>query len=962
MSRVRIHLLGRCEIEVDGTAIPAGAWRRRRATDLMKLVALAPGHALPREQVMEALWPDADPELSANNLHRALYDLRQVLGGPFVHPDKGVIRLDEAWVDVDQLITLCDAGDPGSLEAAVALYRGDLCPDDPYADSLDGPRQSLRRRFTDACLRLARHRLAIGDHAGAAMPLRRLLEVDPDDQEAARLLVRTQAPPQQRRVETEGARAARRLLGTAEPAPVRGRAADLAAVDAFVASEGGVLFVTGEAGVGKSRVAVEGTRVAADRGAVVLAGVALETHAGASYGPFVEMWSDRARTDGRPAVDHPFAALLPSPATDAGAARLALFLAVERSLDAIAGDRPTLLVIDDVHLADESSLDLVHHLARASRGRRLHLLCTCRDAALQPGTPVHRLFTRLHRDRLVTRLSLSRLDAAATLLQLADLLGAERAATLAPSIFALCNGNPFFTEEMAAGHRDGAAGVPEELGELVRDRVAALGREAEALLIAAAATGERFGFEEAAAAASLTVDEALAALDRARQDRLIDESEPGYRFRHALTREALYGALTLARRQHLHRKIAESLQQQGAAPARLAFHFRAGGALDRALPHLVAAGRQAERQSGLREAVAFYDEALAALTSLGRPDEATRFELESSLGRVWLALGDLDQAVQHHAAAAALAPDGAARARAHRGAAMALIMGGRLGEATAHVDAAVKQLGGPDGDDPDHPGMVTLHQARALLHWCQGQFPEAQARSLESLRAAQRHGDRAGETRACELLVLCSHGMGDWQAGVGWEERRSALAGHTLDLGELFDVHLCLWEMFLHDPAGWPRARQMLSVTEGEARRMGAERILALCRCVGGTLESLEQQPALAERSLKEAAELFRRTGIASGEAASMVRLGELFTRLGRVDEGRAILHDTVYVSERATMRSHVLVRLYAAIAGNHRASGQLEAARLALREGAATEARWGRCMSCSRFLAAAAEGLENTG
>jgi hypothetical protein len=85
--------------------------------------------------------------------------------------------------------------------------------------------------------------------------------------------------------------------------------------------------------VGKTRLAVEGARRAAERGAVVLAGVALETHAGASYGPFIEIWTDRARADGRAAADHPFAALLPDAGVDAQIERLRLFLAVERSLD-----------------------------------------------------------------------------------------------------------------------------------------------------------------------------------------------------------------------------------------------------------------------------------------------------------------------------------------------------------------------------------------------------------------------------------------------------------------------------------------------------------------------------------------------------------------------------------------------------------------------------------------------------
>src|SRR5512144_1008711 len=130
-AQLRLYLLGRFEAVRDDAPIPSHAWRRRRPADLLKLVALSPSRTLSREAATEALWPDKDPASGANNLHRALYDLRQILGGRFVDIDRGVLRLRaDVWVDVDAFERAVAAGGREGLGQAVALYRGDLAPED----------------------------------------------------------------------------------------------------------------------------------------------------------------------------------------------------------------------------------------------------------------------------------------------------------------------------------------------------------------------------------------------------------------------------------------------------------------------------------------------------------------------------------------------------------------------------------------------------------------------------------------------------------------------------------------------------------------------------------------------------------------------------------------------------------------------------------------------------------------
>src|SRR5690242_21899123 len=98
----RIFLLGRFGVEVQGRPIPASSWRKRRPIEVLTALALAPGRCLHREELIDRLWPDKDLDAGANNLHRALHDLRRVTNTDLTTLDRGVARLDAtAWVDVD---------------------------------------------------------------------------------------------------------------------------------------------------------------------------------------------------------------------------------------------------------------------------------------------------------------------------------------------------------------------------------------------------------------------------------------------------------------------------------------------------------------------------------------------------------------------------------------------------------------------------------------------------------------------------------------------------------------------------------------------------------------------------------------------------------------------------------------------------------------------------------------------
>jgi DNA-binding SARP family transcriptional activator len=169
---IEIELLGGFSLVVDGSKVPGDAWRSRRAADVVKVLALAPRHRLNREQVMEALWPGSEPEAAATNLRKALHFARRALGEDAIVNREGVLAL---WPDA-AVTTDVDRFERKAEAAAVALYAGELLPDDRYESWSAEPRARLHRRYID----LLR----------SAGMWERLAAVDPTDEEAARALMR----------------------------------------------------------------------------------------------------------------------------------------------------------------------------------------------------------------------------------------------------------------------------------------------------------------------------------------------------------------------------------------------------------------------------------------------------------------------------------------------------------------------------------------------------------------------------------------------------------------------------------------------------------------------------------------------------------------------------------------------------------------------------------------------------
>jgi DNA-binding SARP family transcriptional activator/class 3 adenylate cyclase len=450
--------------------------------------------------------------------------------------------------------------------------------------------------------------------------------------------------------------------------------------------ERAALVIGGEPGIGKTRLAGELARAVHEQGAIVLYGRCDEGLA-VPYQPFVEalrpyaqaVGLDRLRADlGHLAPE--LGRLLPELAglgepvrADPESERFALFEAVAALIEAMAGHRHALLVLDDLHWAANPTLLLLRHLIRSERPLGTLLLGTYRETELDRGQPLAQLLADLHRDVSTERVSIGGLDERAIAALVEAAVGHaldERAAELVRVLGTQTAGNPFFIGELLAHLRESgqrlSPGVtaaqieaPEGLRHVIAQRVARLSAPAGRALSVAAVAGTTFSF---ALLERVLGEGVLDALDEAVGAGLLTEAGPGdHAFAHALVRQTIYGQLGAARRVRLHRQLGEALEALGASQAHveaLAHHFAqaaADGQAAKAAAYALAAGRSATARLGYEDAASHFERGLEMLALTAEPQQQRRCELLLALGEARWGAGELGRAREACGQAAELA-------------------------------------------------------------------------------------------------------------------------------------------------------------------------------------------------------------------------------------------------------------------------------------------------------------------
>ena len=400
------------------------------------------------------------------------------------------------------------------------------------------------------------------------------------------------------------------------------------------AGETELALVAGEGGIGKTRLVAE----LAERMPrfEVLYGRCDEEELFA-FGPWIDMLRPRlARLPdaeleellrGAPELSRllpeihdrlPGLAALPA-AGNAETQRRQLFAAVVAVVRGLAARAPVLMIVDDLHWADRSSLVLARHLAREPRLGPVLLVGTYRDTEMRPGHPLGELLAELARGREPARLRLEGMDER----EVAELIGEEAGDGAVAAIHAETGGNPFFAKQLARNLEESgeAREVPDGVRDVIMARVGRLPGEAGRVLGIAALIGRDFDLELLEPVAGLSEDALLDLLDAAVRGALLVEvaSTPGrYSFAHALWRTTLEAELSATRRARLHLRIGEAIEAlHGARPERwlaeLARHFGAAGprAADRAVAYAERAAAQAVEQLAYDEAARLLDAAAA---------------------------------------------------------------------------------------------------------------------------------------------------------------------------------------------------------------------------------------------------------------------------------------------------------------------------------------------------------------
>jgi DNA-binding CsgD family transcriptional regulator len=616
--------------------------------------------------------------------------------------------------------------------------------------------------------------------------------------------------------------------------PLVGRHAELARLtgllDAAASGAPVVALISGDAGVGKTRLVTELAERARRQQFTVLSGRCAELADSVPYLPLADALHEAISEPGpvrdalgrRPLLARllPDAAAASEPASaeSPGLAQQQLFGTVLGLLSELAESSPVLLILEDLHWADGSTRDLLSFLSRVLHRERLALAATYRSDDLHRRHPLRPVLAELVRLPSVTTVELGPLDDAAMAEHLTAVAERPLDAEVLEGLIGRAEGNAYYAEELLAAASAGGGELPARLADLLLARTQRLSPDAQLVLRTAAVAGRRVDDALVAAACGLDRPRYEDALREAvAKQLLVAEPGRGLAFRHALLREAIYSDLLPGERTRLHARLAELLADErrlaevpGTA-AELARHCLASHDITGAFSASVAAGKEARRLSAPADAHHYFDQALGLWERAQQPEKLAGMSRGELAFRSAVAAADSGQASRAAQILRRLigylrdTDDARLVCRAQERLAYLLTDLDEYEAAEAAARAAVDAL--PAEPPTWERARALATHAHTLLPGDSPAAPQARARAEEAIAAARAANAPWAEADALSTLGLLSKQAGDLEQAAGLFARanRQARAAGVIgvELRAVFQLaNLQLESGDLHAAAG----------------------------------------------------------------------------------------------------------------------------------------------------------------
>lgn len=967
-------------LRVAGGGQPVAGLDSPRQQALLAWLLLHADAPQSRRRIAFAFWPDSSERQALTNLRRELHHLRQALPDAecFLEVTPQTIRwrpdtparLDTAQFERALSAALADSGQPrrAGLEQAVALYQGELVAG-VYDDWLEPVRQRFHQRGVEALEQLATLYEQQGEIERAVACAQRLVELEPVCESAYARLMRlhlargdralalrtfhrcAQVLEQELGAQPSGAvrRAYEEHLSevAGEPPPMLpdvlpliGRKKEwtqLLTLWREVPGAGaGAVFISGEAGIGKTRLAEALLAKAEDEDALAARTRSYAAEGRLAFAPLSDWLRSPALQANLARLEAPWLAELarllpellqrhpqlptPQPLTE-GWQRQRLFEALARAF--LAADAPLLLLFDDLQWCDRDTLEWLHYLLRFAPRAPWLLLGTLRSEERDDNRALSELLRHLQQQELLHLIELGPLDSEESAALAASV--AER--TLDPAVQArlvtATEGQPLFiVEAIRAGlafDDDGGAhcvAASPRVHAVIDARLAQLSDAARGVAQLAATIGRAFDVEVLRAAGDLDEEPLVSALDELWRRLIIREQQGGarpsesYDFSHDRLREGAYAELSPARRRLLHRRVAQALERLNGADlervsAQLAAHYEQAGESDQAIGFYQQAVERANDVSASREAIRLARRALALLEQ--RPASAAHdrrdLALHNALAAALSALRgftppELEAVLNRARQLAEALGDEAAVIRSLWGLYALHIVRGNIRLARSLAEQALR-LAGEDS------GLLTdCQQALGGVDLTEGNLAAASAHFAVANRLYRRHRARRvlfGADVGVFSLAWGSHGL--WLQGeieqareqVAQAETIAAELGHPFTTMQASAYRSIYWQLERRLDTAWSSAEA--TVAGCDEHNVGYYREWGVI--VGGWVQALRGEPGEGSARIRRGLEALRRQDAHLRRPYYLSLLAEVCLARDESDEARALLDAAMTIAEQ---------------------------------------------------------------